>query len=276
MFLFFFHCRFRRRTEQLISGVNSDYVRERNYYNSTSNPISHVSFPRAPPSAPDASRTSIDSTSSYHGGADGIIPRGLHLYKPSSDTPSTHENQMIDSGHPSIDDGSNSSPNSPNSPETPQRVPTAKSENQLVKQPSNNYATQDANNKPSSGTSNKSNTSQGMANKLNPFLANSGTLSGTTRDVIRSPGNLAPAPNKIILQPIELPLRGALPPITNTNLQNSSQFSSRNGTNVNESLVPKHLFAARSMKFDVNGLSRSNDRSPLRTSTSRDDLINRE
>lgn len=234
----FFSC---RRTEQLISGVYSDYIRERNYYNSTSNPISHVSFPRPPPSAPTAvSRTSIDSTNSSY-----PIPQSLHLYKPS-ETPSTHENQLIDSGHPSME-GSSGSPNSPNSPETPERTSTAttvRSERQTEA-------------KPSSGKSNKSNSSQNLLNnKPNPFLANA--------------KDAGKGPNKIILQPIELPLRGALPPMAATT--GNGQQLSRNS----DGTVPRHLFAARSMRFDVGGNNDHNHHSPLRTTTSRDDLINRD
>uniref|UniRef100_A0A1B0D2C2 Uncharacterized protein n=1 Tax=Phlebotomus papatasi TaxID=29031 RepID=A0A1B0D2C2_PHLPP len=140
-----------RRTEELINGVYSQYIIERELYGSNSNPISHISFPQA--NAPPLPDPSLPVTSP------NPAQRRLASFR-RRDTPKTDsaENDVqVDSGHPSLENTSSPNTTGPSSGhDTPVRDRTS---GQL---------------------------------KSNPFLVN-----GQQRQ-----------PNKVILEPIEQPLRG--------------------------------------------------------------------
>ncbi|XP_059608160.1 transmembrane protein 145-like [Phlebotomus argentipes] len=160
-----------RRTEELINGVYSQYIIERELYGSNSNPISHISFPQTA-SAPALPDPNMPLTSP------NPAQRRLASFR-RRDTPKTdsgEQDAQVDSGHPSLENTSSPNTTGPSSGhDTPVRA------------------------------------------KNNPFLVN-----GQQRQ-----------PNKVILEPIEQPLRGYL--------QDTYQ-----ATTVNASFVPRHLFAAKS------------------------------
>uniref|UniRef100_A0A1B0CVQ4 Putative membrane protein n=1 Tax=Lutzomyia longipalpis TaxID=7200 RepID=A0A1B0CVQ4_LUTLO len=144
-----------RRTEELINGVYSQYIIERELYGSNSNPISHISFPQtatAPPGHPDAAAmTDINSPNPAQRRLASF--RRRDIVKQDSELEA-----QVDSGHPSLENTS-SSPNTTG---------------------------------PSSGHDTPVRDRQTGQLKGNPFLVN-----GQQRQ-----------PNKVILEPIEQPLRG--------------------------------------------------------------------
>lgn len=198
---------FARRTEELLNGVYSQYLRERNCYNSTSHPISHVSFPHPPPSAPLQAQTSFET-------------------QDSPTHPALALDNQIDSGHPSMDgSNTNSSPGSANSPHSnTSPTHTYNSTASLTPRTIQTAATGiQSNDPPDTPSTNTFSSKPNSASKPNPFLAGKG-------------------PNKVILQPIELPLRSNLLPVSNP----STALVPYNNANSSALNVPRHLFTAKS------------------------------
>lgn len=154
-----------RRTEELLSGVYNQYLRERECYNSNATPISHISFPQM------ASAPSTDELIT-----DGSYETNLDILRIQHNSDSNEIKILqndIDSGHPSLENST--SPNGTGTSsvqDTPKQIQTP----------------------PLDGVF-----------KNNPFVVNGMTIR---------------APNRVILEPIDKPLRGG-----------------------ND--VPRHLFAAK-------------------------------
>lgn len=217
-----------RRTEELLNGVYSQYLRERNCYNSTSNPISHVSFPH-PPTAPIQNQNSVEAPETP---PPEPPPRPLHLYKPS-DIPIHQMDNQIDSGHPSISgSNTNSTPGSANSQDShnspTNTIHSTESVSPRTSVTNSTLATiattPHLTSEPTETTKSISSGKPDSGDRPNPFLA----------------GNRGP--NKVILQPIEYPLRQ----INNGN--NNALVPYGN----NLSNVPRHLFTAKSPHNEPN------------------------
>lgn len=96
-----------RRTEELINGVYNQYVVEREIYGNNMNPISHISFPVPAASAPPRTRLGRGEEESG-----GIVEAEKERGMENSNNNYQMNSELIDSGHPSIE-------NTPTSPASP-------------------------------------------------------------------------------------------------------------------------------------------------------------
>lgn len=195
----------------------SQYLREREYYNSSSTPISHISFPNSHnnPSAPQLSdpdirmhafgdRTELPTISRQS--SSGVDQRILN---------EINDNQ-VDSGHPSLENSASPNDTQPSSiTHTP--VTSANSKDDGVV--SNGEVGSG-----SGGDDESQSTPTNAIIKSNPFVVN-----GMTR-----------GPNKVILEPIEHPIRGG-----------GGGGGYVTGDDIpTVSSVPKHLFTIRKRNQD--------------------------
>lgn len=168
-----------RRTEELISGVYNQYVIERELYgNDHMNPISHISFPPAAPSAPPLASRANDED---HMGESLELRKDERRAHLEGDFPISSayfdSHNQVDSGHPSIDN---------NTPETSPASP--------VHTPMTDQSSQTPTGAEQKGTPTPTPAEGELRN--NPFLA----------------GGLQRAPHRVILEPLERPSQsGSVP-----------------------------------------------------------------
>lgn len=206
-----------RRTEELLSGVYNQYVLEQQVYNSNSTPHSHISFPKdvsAPPISLAAATTTDIANASYNSDDETILAtdstkrdlnkltaavvssrnRQQQQLPHNNQEGNNIDDQFIDSGHPSLEN-SISNTNDLNEINSTSITPS-----KIIKKrfQQNGELIQQNELLSSQQNDNISESSIGTvagALKNNPFIVNNG---------------IKRQPNKVILEPIEQPIRVGL------------------------------------------------------------------